>query len=182
VRDHEKLLILDLDETLVFGTRKPLDRYPDFTVHPYGIYKRPHLDEFLRYCQVEFSTAVWSSSSPEYAARVVAHIFDSGNEPLFLWARDRCTPRFDPETKDFFWIKDLKKLKRKGHALESVLMVDDSSEKLQRNYGNHIRVSPYFGASEDDELQLLARYLETIKKCDNVRVIEKRGWKARVRA
>jgi len=65
--------------------------------------------------------------------------------------------------------------------LESVLIIDDSPEKLQKSYGNHIRISPYWGAVEDDELLLLIRYLETISESENVRILEKRDWKARVR-
>jgi len=179
----KKLLILDLDETLVFGTREPIDREADFRVaEQYHIYKRPHLDEFLDYCWTEFQVAVWTSSSQDYAETVVEGIFDrAGRHPLFLWARDRCTRRFDPEMRDSYWVKNLGKLKRKGYRLESILMIDDSPEKLQKNYGNHIRVSPYLGADADEELLLLMRYLEMIRECENFRNLEKRDWKTRAR-
>jgi len=177
----KNLLVLDLDETLVFGTRKRLGREADFLAgDTYYIYKRPHLDEFLKYCWVEFQVAVWTSSSPTYAETVVENIFIGSERPLFLWARDRCTRRFDPETGDFYWVKNLKKLKRKGYRLSSILMIDDSPEKLEKNYGNHVRVSPYLGANEDDELLLLIRYLEMIGDCVNFRSLEKRDWKARI--
>jgi RNA polymerase II subunit A small phosphatase-like protein len=177
-----KLLILDLDETLIFGTPEPMDRGVDFMVtDQYYIYKRPHLSKFLSYCLGSFSVAVWTSSTKDYAEVVVQNIFREQFQQLqFLWARERCTRQFDPEIKESYWVKNLRKLKNKGYRLESVLIVDDSPKKLQKNYGNHIHVSPYLGAIEDNELLLLIQYLEMIKDCANVRTIEKRGWKSKI--
>ena len=175
-----KLLILDLDETLVFSTREPIDREPDFmVVGCYHAYKRPYLNNFLDYCFTRFRVAVWTSSSEDYAEAVVENVFEQ--KPFFLWARGRCTLRVDPETREYYWVKNLQKLKRKGYRLESILIIDDSPEKLQKNYGNHIRISPYFGRTDDDELLLLMQYLEMIRDCDNVRNLEKRDWKAKVK-
>ena len=77
-----KLVVLDLDETLIFGTRNMLDRPPDFVVSPYQIYKRPHLDIFLDYCFSEFLVGVWTSSSPQYATLVTEGIFKSEDPPV----------------------------------------------------------------------------------------------------
>jgi hypothetical protein len=41
------LLILDLDETLIFGTRDRLDRPFDAVLEPYAIYHRPGVAGFL---------------------------------------------------------------------------------------------------------------------------------------
>lgn len=38
------LLILDRDETLVYTTEEPLGHDPDFTIGPYVVYRRPHLE------------------------------------------------------------------------------------------------------------------------------------------
>ena len=43
----EPLLILDLDEMLVFGTETALGRPADLMADVYSIFKRPHLAEFL---------------------------------------------------------------------------------------------------------------------------------------
>jgi TFIIF-interacting CTD phosphatase-like protein len=45
-----KLLILDLDETLIHASETPLDYRSDFLVYDYYIYKRPNLDRFLATC------------------------------------------------------------------------------------------------------------------------------------
>lgn len=58
-----KLLILDLDETLIHGTEHPLERSPDFVVGPYAVYKRPGLSDFLCRMSESFDLAVWTSST-----------------------------------------------------------------------------------------------------------------------
>ncbi len=64
-----------------------------------------------------------------------------------------------------------------GFKLEQILILDDSPEKLERNYRNHIRVDPYDGKHDDNELSALATYLIHIKDAPNVRVLDKRNWK-----
>ncbi len=43
----DKLLILDLDETLIHATENELNFSADFRFDRYFIYKRPYLDQFL---------------------------------------------------------------------------------------------------------------------------------------
>jgi len=58
-----------------------------------------------------------------------------------------------------------------------VLVVDDSPEKHTRNYGNLVRVSPFLGDADDDELPRLAAYLSSIRAESDVRTLEKRSWR-----
>ncbi len=175
------LLILDLDETLIYSTTTRLDRAPDFEVGHYFVYCRPALDHFLRYASQHFELAVWTSSSEAYARQVVEVIFSDQMPLAFLWGRKRCTARFNPEIRADYWVKDLKKVKRLGYPLEQVIVIDDSPEKLERQYGNHLRVEPFEGSVDDRELALLIRYLERIRAVENVRTVEKRSWKDQAR-
>ena len=170
------LLILDLDETLVYSIEQPLDREPDFVAGPYSVYQRPSVHAFIDEVAAVFRLAVWTSSSTSYAGTIAARLFASQHLELF-WSREQCTQRHDPETREHHWIKDLRKVKRKGYDLARVLMVDDSPEKMVRNYGNHIRVAPFFGDPADDELPRLAEYLASLASCPNVRCVDKRGWR-----
>jgi RNA polymerase II subunit A small phosphatase-like protein len=77
------------------------------------------------------------------------------------------------------FVKDLAKVKRRGYALESVLAVDDSPEKLRRHYGNLVRVRPWEGEPTDDELRRLSEYLVELRGAANFRAIDKRGWNLR---
>lgn len=171
------LLILDLDETLIHATENKLDKPENFRCEQYYVYVRPHLDDFLEIIKNHFEIAVWTSSTEMYAEIVVKNIFPNDYPLSFLWAREKCTKRFDELTYSHVNIKDLKKVKKKGYNLEKILIVDDTPEKISRNYGNHVRIEPFEGDLRDQELSLLSKYLISIKDVPNVRAIEKRGWK-----
>src|SRR5438477_464185 len=118
----QKLLVLDLDETLVYASEVPLDRDEDFVVGPYFIYKRPHLDHFVDYALRSFAVGVWTSSGEVYADGVIKTIFPP-KSLQFVWSSDRCTISRDPETGDHYTVKRLDKLKSKGYSLESIIVV-----------------------------------------------------------
>lgn len=177
---YDKLLILDLDETLVYSTEEPLLRNPDFKVFQYYVYKRPGLDYFLSVCTAWFETAIWTASGFDYAHQVIRQIFPETDQLKFIFTSERCTLRLDYELGSYYVLKRLKKVKKKGYPLEKVLIVDDSPEKSMDNYGNAIPIQKYEGKEEDCELFLLLKYLEIIGFVENVRQIEKRGWRAKV--
>ncbi|MEM9507269.1 MAG: NIF family HAD-type phosphatase [Cyanobacteria bacterium P01_E01_bin.35] len=52
-----KLLILDLDETLIYAQEKSLEREADFYTEFYCVYKRPYLQEFLQFCSEYYQVA-----------------------------------------------------------------------------------------------------------------------------
>lgn len=172
------LLILDNDETLVHSAETELAWPHHFQVGPFRFHVRPFVSSFLEAVMPHFQVAVWTSSSLDYATAVL-QLACPGVEFAFVWARERCTRRFDPENQEHFWVKDLKKVKRLGHDLRRTLMVDDTPKKLSRNYGNLIRVAPFEGDPRDDELLALAGYLAGIREVPDLRAIEKRGWRRR---
>ena len=178
IEDDRRLLILDLDETLIHAVEAPLGRPADFQVGPYFAYRRPHLKEFLAWAVEFFEVGVWTSASPDYARIVVDSIFpDHVKSRLrFVWSCDRCVRWFNPDTGDHEWLKDLRKVKRLGWPLDRVVMVDDSPEKLRRNYSNLVRVLPFWGHDDDIELRRLPRFLEWLRAHPDVRLPEKRGW------
>jgi TFIIF-interacting CTD phosphatase-like protein len=92
----------------------------------------------------------------------------------------KCVRRFNSEDYSYYFVKDLNKVKRRGFSLERILMIDDSPEKLERHYGNHLRVSPFFGNEADEELKDLLIYLDSLRHAENFRRIEKRQWKNRI--
>jgi carboxy-terminal domain RNA polymerase II polypeptide A small phosphatase len=172
------LLILDLDETLIFSTGNPFPGRPhDFMVCPYSVYCRPHLDDFLRACSQYYDLAVWSSGGSDYVEGIVGKIMHEGVQPVFVWSRERCTARLDPESGDTRFLKDLRKIKRRGYDLDRVLIVEDTRENVRRHYGNAIYVVSYTGQPDDTELLLLGRYLASLHTMENVRRLEKRGWR-----
>ena len=91
----------------------------------------------------------------------------------------RRTNRWDQELQEHYWVKDLKKVKRAGHDLERVLIVDDTPKKIERNYGNLVLVREFTGDPGDDELAPLADYLVSIAGLSNLRDMDKRNWRHR---
>lgn len=171
-----KLLVLDLDETLVHATEDRLEHPEDFCVGPYFVYRRPYLSEFLEVVHSHFDVAVWTASGERYAAQVIEQIFAPG-KLKFVWSSQRCTTARDWVTGHYTTIKNLSKLKRQGYALESIIAVDDTPSKYARSFGNLVTVREFVGSRDDTELRLLAKYLHTLLPVENVRAVEKRGWR-----
>jgi TFIIF-interacting CTD phosphatase-like protein len=177
---ERKLLILDIDETLLYATEEPLDIQEDFKVGEYYVYLRPYLKRFLDYCARNFEIAVWTSSTESYAEAICRQLFPEPSPIAFLWARKRCTRCVDYEIGEQYWVKDLKKVRRKGYALEQIIVVDDTARKFKRNYGNLICIREFLGNQNDKELLLLESYLELLHHEPDIRKIEKRSWRAKV--
>lgn len=134
------LVVLDLDETLIYATTAPSDeglvRPPALHAGAYAVFTRPGLEAFLLGLEDFARVAVWTASSPAYARRIVG-------------------------------------------ALARVVQVDDRTESFCLNYGNGVRVTPWYGSEEDDELPALLAYLRSLASKPDVRRIEKRGWRGR---
>lgn len=176
----EKLIILDLDETLIHATTNKLEMSEDFTFEKYFVYTRPFLTEFLHQLSLDFKVGIWSSADDEYVESIIKTIAPSELSFELVWGRSRCSYRRDIELGEFIYEKRLDKLKKRGFRLEQILVVDDTHEKSRTNYGNAIYIKEFNGDKRDDELYHLLAYLRTLKECENVRRIEKRGWRQKV--
>lgn len=173
----DKLLVLDIDETLLYSSLEHLGREPDFVVAPYFVYKRPGVNKFLETCFDWFEVGIWTSATADYSEEILKNLMSNISRISFLWCRDKCTRRFDYETLREYYLKDIKKLKKKGYKIEKIIVIEDSRQAVQRNYGNAIIVQEYQGETNDDELLKLLRYLEKLGTVENVRTIDKRNWR-----
>lgn len=183
---NDKLVVLDIDETLLHASRRSIGRAEDGMIRRKFAYRRPHCAGFLEFCLSRFpAVGVWTSSSGKYASEAVDLLLGADRERLaFVWTRDRCIRRRrgSGTGRKITWIKDLGKLERRGHSLGKVIVIDDSPEKLQRQNGNLVQVSPYFGDRSDDELAALQAYLELLGEEEDVRSVDKRDWRSRDQA
>lgn len=177
------LIILDVDQTLIFATKERLNKEPDFIVFDYNVYKRPYLIEFITRLDQSYEIAIWSSAGNDYVNSIIEQL-QLHVEFLFIWGRNEATQK--RQLNDYYetgndteynYVKPLKKVKRKGYDLERILIVDDSPHKSQLNYGNAIYPKPFKGENDDNELLKLIDYLESIKDEPNFRTIEKRNWR-----
>lgn len=172
-RRFDKLLVLDLDETLIHSTESPLSRTPDFTVDPYFVYTRPHLDTFVRTCLAWFETGVWTSATEDYARQVVARIFPDPSVLSFVRSSDAQKTTTQA-------VKNLSELEKKGYPLEKIVVVDDSPLKHIYHQGNLVCVKEYRGDPADRELPRLTRFLEILGDAPDVRSVDKRFWRDQV--
>ena len=174
---EKKLLILDLDETLIFATENKSEREADFTVGQYFVYQRPFLNEFIEFCFEHFEVAIWTTATRSYANEILQTILKTDQKLQFLWTRERCTLSFDEEEREHYFVKRMSKIRRCGYKLESVIVVDDSPNVWKCSYGNLVRVNKFEGNQTDEELKILPNYLGKLEKAINIRAIEKRNWR-----
>lgn len=191
------LLILDVDEALVFGT-DPTGEIPDppppridfwTSGGVFPVMKRPGVDEFLRACfsSTLWRNAIWSTSGKNHVRDVIDNLLlpQERRELEFVFTNKQCTRiLLDPEDEGwtpsgerFIDLKVFKKLRRRGYDLNRVLMIDDSPRVLCKNYGNLVRIKPFTGDTSDRELLRVLPFLEKwFQDPRGVRSIEKRGW------
>ncbi len=187
----EILVILDIDETLVYATKNRLEIEHDFELGDYFVYKRPHFNEFIDYIKKNFRFAIWSSATDNYVDEMTQKL-ELKENAIFCWARSKATFK-RPSTFDsdgnlnidsidhHFFVKRLKKVKKLGFDLERTLIIDDTPHKSQENYGNAIYVAEFKGDQDDNELLELTEYLAILKQVANVRKVEKRNWKEKLK-
>ena len=147
-----RLVIFDLDETLVHSSKSKLPLDHSLIVDSYFVYERPYTRELLNFAAEHFDLAVWSSSSQEYVQAVVGHVFGTTYPLKFSWSVEKCVQRVDPASNAYVYIKDLRKVQSHGYLVDQITIIDDSPEKIQRQPKNHIHVKPYLGSSTDSEL------------------------------
>ena len=145
----EILLVLDIDETLIYADSEGLDYPHDFEVAFYKIYKRPGLDDFLSKVSAFYQVGFWSSASNHYVKKVVEVLVKDILKPEFVWGRSRCTFEIDEnrtqnraiKESHFNYVKRLSKLAKKlQHPIEKILIIDDSPHKSKYNKSNAILI------------------------------------------
>jgi len=147
-----RLIVFDLDETLVHATELPLSSPAAFQVEPYFVYVRPFASELIKFCASYFEVAVWSSASEHYVETVTEKLFGTSCPVAFSWAVSKCVQKVDPRSNSYVYIKDLRKALKHGYAADEIIMIDDSVEKLQRQPARHLCLSAFTGDPLDREL------------------------------
>ena len=166
----QKLIVFDLDETLIHATQQPLASAADLRWEDFHIYKRPGLDAFLTACSTLAEIAIWSSADDDYVAGIARQIIPAGIKPTFVWGRSQCWVKIVQQPVDAShpgitrkvrqWIKPLEKIRRKGYKMQNLLIIDDSHAKVIDNPGNYLLIAPFEGNPADQELAHLTTYLQ----------------------
>ncbi|CAH0557544.1 unnamed protein product [Brassicogethes aeneus] len=162
---HKKCMVIDLDETLVHSSFKPISNADfvvpveiDGTVHQVYVLKRPNVDEFLRRMGELYECVLFTASLAKYADPV-ADLLDQWGVFRARLFRESCV---------FYrgnYVKDLNKL---GRDLQQIVIVDNSPASYIFHPDNAVPVASWFDDMSDSELLDLIPFFEKLSKVDNV--------------
>ncbi|XP_029649162.1 CTD small phosphatase-like protein isoform X2 [Octopus sinensis] len=160
-----KCMVIDLDETLVHSSFKPIDN-ADFivpveiegTTHQVYVLKRPYVDEFLQKMGELYECVLFTASLAKYADPV-ADLLDKWDVFRARLFRESCV--FHRGN----YVKDLSRL---GRELEQVVIVDNSPASYIFHPQNAVPVSSWFDDEEDRELYDLIPYFENLANLESV--------------
>jgi len=160
-----KCIVIDLDETLVHSSFKPINNADfivpveiDNVIHQVYVLKRPYVDEFL--CRVGelFECVLFTASLAKYADPV-ADLLDK-------WDVFHC--RLFRESCVFHRGNYVKDLSRLGRELHKILIVDNSPASYVFHPDNAVPCSSWFEDMDDRELLDLIPLLEKLSSVDSV--------------
>ncbi|PVD37427.1 hypothetical protein C0Q70_00017 [Pomacea canaliculata] len=165
-----KCVVIDLDETLVHSSFKPISNADfivpveiDGTVHQVYVLKRPHVDEFLQRMGEMFECVLFTASLAKYADPV-ADLLDRWGVFRARLFRESCV--FHRGN----YVKDLGRL---GRDLSKVVIVDNSPASYIFHPENAVPVASWFDDMTDTELLDLIPFFENLARVDNVYTILK---------
>lgn len=159
-------LVLDLDETLVHSSFKPVDN-PDFIipveiegiVHNVYVLKRPGVDEFMRDILPLYEVVIYTASLSKYANPLLDQL-DIHNVIDHRLFRESCT------LYEGNYVKDLSLL---GRKLPRTIIIDNSPMSYLFHPENAIGCASFVDDMADRELYYCLSFLKKIKDSKNVR-------------
>jgi len=161
----KKTLVLDLDETLVHSSFKPINN-ADFIIpveiedqtHQVYVLKRPGVDKFMKRCGELYEVVVFTASLAKYADPVL-DLLDKHRVTRTRLFREACVNHKG----NFF--KDLSKL---GRELKSTIIIDNSPASYLFHPQHAIPIDSWFDDMADTELLDMIAFLEELAKVDDV--------------
>ncbi|KAJ3124627.1 hypothetical protein HK098_000964 [Nowakowskiella sp. JEL0407] len=164
----KKCLVLDLDETLVHSSFKPVAHADyvipveiDNQVHNVYVLKRPGVDTFLQRLGTQFEVVVFTASLAKYADPVL-DILDKHKVVKHRLFRESCIHHKGN------YVKDLSQL---GRELKDVIIIDNSPASYIFHPTNAIPITSWFHDPNDTELLDLIPFLEDLKMVENVMLV-----------
>ena len=160
--NKENVLVLDLDETLVFAVHlEGLEGLEELGIEDnLAIRVRPYARDLLKRLHKVYELVVFTAAEEAYAKRVVDLLDPSHDLITKVLTRTSCVPL---QTGDL--VKDLRILG--DRSLDHVLIVDNNIFSFAFQLPNGIPVTSFDGANDDDELLCLADYLEKLGREPN---------------
>ncbi|KAG0296810.1 Nuclear envelope morphology protein 1 [Linnemannia gamsii] len=166
---RKKTLVLDLDETLIHSTSRG-SRSQGYMVEVlvdrhaclYYVYKRPHVDYFLKKVSEWYKLVIFTASMEEYADPVIDWL--DQNKTLFdkRYFRQACFLRNGSYLKDLTVIDP---------DLSSVCLLDNSPMSYSLNKENGIPIDTWIDDPNDEALLDLLPFLDALRFTEDVRSV-----------
>lgn len=159
-------LVLDLDETLVHSSFKPVPS-PDYIIPveiegrivDVYVLKRPFVDHFLRAVGQRFEVIVFTASLGKYADPLL-DLLDKANVVRWRLFREACYPY------EGSYVKDLQCL---GRDMSRTIIVDNSPHSYVFQPENAVPISTFIDDMQDQELLDCLDMLLAVERADDVR-------------
>ena len=182
--ENKKLLILDLDETLVhsdidfllkekninYDTVLYFDTEEEKNI-PLPLIIRPGLYEFLDYASQNFNLIIFTASDQQYADTIINYIEKDKKYFKMRLYRNNCI-FVDPG----LYIKDLR-IFFPFKNMEDIIILDNSLFSFANQLNNGILITSFFDDKDDTFLSNVKEYLEYIKNEKDIRQINKESFK-----
>ncbi|KAK7692464.1 hypothetical protein QCA50_004089 [Cerrena zonata] len=166
--EGRKCLVLDLDETLVHSSLRPVPS-PDFIVpveieytwHNFYVLKRPGVDNFLKRMGELYEVVVFTASLSKYADPVLDRL-DPERTVAHRLFRESCYNHRGN------YVKDLSQL---GRPIADTIILDNSPASYIFHPHNAVPVSSWFSDVHDTELSDMCPFLADLATANDVRGI-----------
>jgi len=162
---NKKCLVIDLDETLVHSSFKPISNADfivpveiDGTIHQVYVLKRPYVDEFLKKVGELYECVLFTASLAKYA--------DPVTDLLDKW--DVFRARLFRESCVFHRGNYVKDLGRLGRELGHIIILDNSPASYIFHPENAVPCTSWFDDMENKELLEFIPFFEQLSKADNI--------------
>jgi len=149
-----KLVVFDLDETLIHSSNEWLGRTYDFIAGSKMVYVRPQAIELISKLKDKYKIAIWTASYGQYTQEILANLFGADYIFEFIWDREQCSRRSKSDGFEYFE-KDLFKIQALGWKIQEFVVIDDFPENLINVGSNIIKIKPFYGSCSDKELTRL---------------------------
>ena len=174
-------LVLDLDETLIHSSEKPVKinfcfinifykkikgNHASFKFAlervnwqggvekiEYWVYERPGLKEFLQKMSQMFELVAWTAGAQDYGTKILSHI-DPNGEYFVHSLFQHCTPIYH----NIALTKDLSKL---GREMSRIMILDNAYYSYSLNSKNGIPILDFLGNPKEAELM---EYIDILTK------------------
>ncbi|XP_065889656.1 CTD nuclear envelope phosphatase 1-like [Dysidea avara] len=175
-----KTMVLDLDETLIHshhdGSYQPVPPKtpPDFVLRVtierrpvrFFVYKRPHVDYFLKIVSQWYDLVIFTASLEIYGTVVADKLENKKSIFQRRFFRQHCAADFNG------YIKDLSMI---SPDLSSIFILDNSPSAYKWNPDNAIPITSWFSDFHDTALLDLLPMLDALRFTNDVRSILSRN-------